>query len=117
MPAATAEPALPAAPPNQAVDGGGRVHDLVVRTLGAWVLGGRYAPGEVLPRESDLAASLRVSRTSVREAIKVLGAKGLLEARPRVGLKVRPRDACACSTRPCSPGTPICAGTRPWSRA
>ena len=71
---------------------GGKVHDSVVRTLGAWVLSGRYAPGEVLPREDALAASFGVSRTSVREAVKVLSAKGLLETRQRVGVKVRPRQ-------------------------
>jgi GntR family transcriptional regulator, galactonate operon transcriptional repressor len=68
------------------------VHDSVVRTLGSWVLGGRYASGDILPREDDLAAALGVSRTSVREAVKVLSAKGLLETRPRVGVRVRPRD-------------------------
>ena len=47
------------------------------------VLDGRYPPGEALPREGDLAGELRVSRTSIREAVKVLSAKGLLEARPR----------------------------------
>ncbi len=68
------------------------MHDSVVRALGTWVLGGRYAPGEVLPREEDIAAALGVSRTSVREAVKVLSAKGLLETRPRVGVRVRARD-------------------------
>lgn len=71
---------------------GGRVHHGVVRTLGGWVLGGHYPPGAVLPREDDIAAKLGVSRTSVREAVKVLAAKGLLEARPRIGVRVRPRD-------------------------
>jgi DNA-binding FadR family transcriptional regulator len=32
-----------------------------------------------------------VSRTVVREAIKVLAAKGLVESRPKVGTRVRPR--------------------------
>ncbi len=71
---------------------GGRVHDAVVRTIAGWVLGGRYAPGETLPREEDLAPALGVSRTSLREAVKVLAAKGLLEARPRIGVRVRERE-------------------------
>jgi GntR family transcriptional regulator, galactonate operon transcriptional repressor len=71
---------------------GGKVHDATVRTLGAWVLGGRYRPGEALPREDELAAELKISRTTLREAVKSLIAKGLLEARPRTGVKVRPRD-------------------------
>ena len=45
---------------------GGRIHDFVVRTIGAWILGARYKPGDVLPREDDLTASLGVSRTCSR---------------------------------------------------
>lgn len=69
------------------------MHGAVVRKLGAMVLGGRYAPGEALPREGDLADALKVSRTSLREAVKVLSAKGLIEVRPRTGIRVRPRAA------------------------
>ncbi|MBB5753982.1 FadR/GntR family transcriptional regulator [Prosthecomicrobium pneumaticum] len=71
---------------------GGRIHDLVVRTIGQWVLGGSYAPGAVMPREDELSDMLKVSRTTVREAVKVLSAKGLIETRPRIGVRVRPRD-------------------------
>lgn len=77
---------------SNALAEGGKVHDSVVRTLGGWVLAGRYQPGQTLPREDELAASFGISRTSVREAIKVLSAKGLLESRPRVGVKVRQRE-------------------------
>jgi DNA-binding FadR family transcriptional regulator len=79
-------------PPHQGRPAsGGRIHDSVVRTLGAWILGGTYRPGDTLPREEDLTASLGVSRTSLREAVKVLSAKGLLDARPRVGVRVTDR--------------------------
>jgi DNA-binding FadR family transcriptional regulator len=71
---------------------GGKVLDSIVRTVGGWILGGRYGPGATLPREEDLAASFAVSRTSVREAIKFLSAKGLVETRPRIGVRVRARD-------------------------
>jgi DNA-binding FadR family transcriptional regulator len=71
---------------------GGRVHDLVVRAMAGWVLGGRYRPGDILPREEDLMLALGVSRTSLREAVKVLSAKGLLEARPRIGVRVCGRE-------------------------
>ena len=84
---ATLLPAL-----SNALAEGGKVHDSVVRTLGGWVLSGRYQPGDSLPREDALATSFGVSRTSVREAVKVLSAKGLLETRPRVGVKVRQRE-------------------------
>jgi GntR family transcriptional regulator, galactonate operon transcriptional repressor len=71
---------------------GGKVHDSIVRIIGGWVLGGRYLPGDTLPREEDLVEQLSVSRTSIREAIKVLAAKGMVESRPRIGVKVRSRD-------------------------
>jgi len=84
--------AAPAAPSSQAYTDGGRIHGVVVRRLGAMILGGRFPPGDALPREEDLAVQFAVSRTSLREAVKVLSAKGLLEARPRTGVRVRPRD-------------------------
>lgn len=45
-----------------------------------------------LSTESDLCRELNVSRTVLRQAIKVLEAKGLVEVRPRMGVRVRPRD-------------------------
>jgi DNA-binding FadR family transcriptional regulator len=70
----------------------GKVHDSVVSAIGQWILGGVYLPDDLLPREDDLAEKLGVSRTSVREAVKVLSAKGLLQARRRVGVRVRSKD-------------------------
>src|SRR5260370_12148363 len=70
----------------------GKIHGSVVETIGRWILGGAYAPDDLLPREDDLAEKLGVRRTSVREAVKVLSAKGLLQARRRVGVRVRSRD-------------------------
>jgi GntR family galactonate operon transcriptional repressor len=71
---------------------GGRMHDAVVRTLGAWVLGRRFEPGAILPREEELASQFGVSRSTIREAVRVMSAKGLLETRQRIGVRVRPRD-------------------------
>jgi GntR family transcriptional regulator, galactonate operon transcriptional repressor len=70
----------------------GKIHGAVVDAIGRWILGGTYAPDDLLPREDDLALELGVSRTSIREAVKVLSAKGLLQARRRVGVRVRDRD-------------------------
>ena len=53
----------------------GRIHGSVVDTIGRWILGGTYAPDDLLPREDDLDEQLSVSRTSIREAVKVLSAK------------------------------------------
>lgn len=71
---------------------GASVHDTVVTVLGSRILGGEYRPGDTLPREEELCDMLGVSRTSVREAVKVLSAKGLVEARRRAGVRVLPRD-------------------------
>src|SRR5204862_7849984 len=65
------------------------LHDRVVHAIGRKILGGQLRPGALLPAEPELGAS----RTVVREAIKVLTAKVLLESRPKVGTGVRPRDA------------------------
>ncbi|MFF2327091.1 MULTISPECIES: FadR/GntR family transcriptional regulator [unclassified Streptomyces] len=62
-----------------------------VEVLGRAVVGGRYRPGDLLPTEDGLCAELGVSRTTVRGAVAVLGAKGLLKVRPRVGTRVQPR--------------------------
>jgi DNA-binding FadR family transcriptional regulator len=56
--------------------------------LGQRIVSGRVRPGEVLPREESLATSLQVSRTALREALKVLSAKGLIESRAGVGARV-----------------------------
>jgi Bacterial regulatory proteins, gntR family len=46
----------------------GKIHGSVVDAIGRWILGGTYAPDDLLPREDDLAEQLGVSRTSIREA-------------------------------------------------
>ena len=62
-----------------------RVMPDVVRAMATDILGGRYQPGALLPRENDLGLQYGVSRTVIREALKVLAAKGLVLGRPRVG--------------------------------
>ena len=57
----------------------------------------RFRPGDKLPNERDFAEELGVSRTSIREALKLLNANGMLEIRRGVGAFVRetpgiPRD-------------------------
>jgi DNA-binding FadR family transcriptional regulator len=67
------------------------LHREVVHQLGLLVLGNETAPGAALPDETALSERFGVSRTVVREAIKVLASKGLVESRPKVGTQVRPR--------------------------
>jgi GntR family transcriptional regulator, galactonate operon transcriptional repressor len=64
----------------------------LIEALGRDIVGGRYRPGDLLPKEVRLTEEYGVSRTSVRESMKVLAAKGLVEIRQRVGTRVRERD-------------------------
>ena len=41
----------------------------------------RFAPGDQLPNENDLSQELGISRTTLREAIRILAAHGVLEIR------------------------------------
>ncbi len=69
--------------------GGGRAP--AVDRIAAWIVGGRFAPGDTLPIEPAIGDELGVSRTVVREAIKTLAAKGMVVAGRRVGTRVRER--------------------------
>ena len=66
------------------------LHGRVVDTLGRRIVRGDLPPGAVVDLEL-LEADLAVSRTVVREAVKVLTTKGLLDSRPRLGTFVRDR--------------------------
>jgi DNA-binding FadR family transcriptional regulator len=68
------------------------VHYQVVQDIGSRVVGGRYAPGDVLDLRA-LGEELDVSLTVLREALKVLIGKGLVDARQKRGTFVRPRSA------------------------
>lgn len=69
-----------------------RVMPDVVAALARDILAGHYAEGTLLPREPDLGAAYGVSRTVIREALKVMAAKGFVTSRPRIGTTVSPRD-------------------------
>ena len=68
-----------------------RLYEGVVNQLQALISSGRLEPGDQLPSERALADQLAVSRTSVREGLRILEARGMLEARPGQGLFVRGR--------------------------
>lgn len=61
--------------------------DHVAEKLEQLILGGRYGPGEKL-REAALADELNVSRGPLREAIRTLEGRRLLERTPRSGVQV-----------------------------
>src|SRR6185295_2247061 len=53
------------------------------------ILGGDYPAARTLPSEGTLLAEFGVSRTCLREALQILGAKGLVRSRPKLGTFVR----------------------------
>jgi DNA-binding FadR family transcriptional regulator len=68
------------------------LHLQVAGRIGSLIAQGKLAPGSVLPNESQLGTKFGVSRTALREAIKVLAAKGLVEVRRKTGTRVRPNS-------------------------
>jgi DNA-binding FadR family transcriptional regulator len=65
----------------------------VADVLGGAIVSGELPVGSALPSEAALCKRHAVSRIAVREALKLLGAKHLITARPRVGGVVSPRSA------------------------
>src|SRR5882672_2400210 len=57
-----------------------RLYEQIVEQIEESILKGALKPGDQLPAERELAVRFGVSRTAVREAIKALHEKGLVEA-------------------------------------
>lgn len=68
------------------------MHGRIVRDLGMRIVSGELQPGDRLPLEASLCADYDVSRPVLREATRVLVAKGLVMSRQRAGATVRPRS-------------------------
>jgi GntR family transcriptional regulator, galactonate operon transcriptional repressor len=64
----------------------------IVDVLGSRIVRGDWKPGEALPNEADLGRELGASRSILREAVKSLASKGLIEPRPSTGTRVLPPD-------------------------
>jgi GntR family transcriptional repressor for pyruvate dehydrogenase complex len=62
-----------------------RLYEQIVQQIEASILKGELSEGSQLPAERDLAKQFGVSRTAVREAIKALQEKGLVDAFPGRG--------------------------------
>ena len=67
------------------------VHADIVGELGRAIAGNVYGEGMALPRELELQDKFGASRQTIREAIRVLSAKGMVYARKRAGTFVLPR--------------------------
>ena len=71
---------------------GSSVHASLANEIGLRIVRGDYPPGTILPNEAKWSETFEVSRSAVREAIKMLMAKSLLSSRPKVGSWVEPRE-------------------------
>ena len=67
------------------------MHSRIVQELGMQIVSGRFLPCDKLPAEALLCEEYAVSRPVLREATRVLVAKGLVYSKPRVGTVVKPR--------------------------
>jgi len=75
------QPAAPlAAKPMYRAVKTSRLYEQIVQQVEDSILKGQLKPGDQLPAERDLAQRFGVSRTAVREAVKTLREKGLVEA-------------------------------------
>jgi len=63
----------------------------VAREIARLIVTGIWDEGWTLPREVELASQFDVSRTSIRESLSILKAKGLIAARQKAGTHVRQR--------------------------
>jgi DNA-binding FadR family transcriptional regulator len=64
------------------------LHSSAVDRIAKWIVADRYPAGTALPTETELCNAVGVSRTVVREAIKTLSAKGMVEVAPKLGTRV-----------------------------
>ncbi|MFM0717812.1 FadR/GntR family transcriptional regulator [Paraburkholderia strydomiana] len=67
------------------------LHRQVLNQLGEQICSGKFMPGDILPAEPVLAEQMQVSRITIRETMKSLSAKGMLQVRRRYGTIVLPR--------------------------
>ncbi|MDB5612843.1 MAG: FadR family transcriptional regulator [Devosia sp.] len=65
-------------------------HTFVINEIGLGIVTGRFPVGSILASDAVMMENYGVSRTVLREAMKTLEAKGLVEARPKVGTRVSP---------------------------
>lgn len=68
-----------------------RLHGQLAQHYAIRILSGELPVGHAFPGEIELSEQLKVSRTLLREAFRILSAKGLVESRPKFGTRVAPR--------------------------
>lgn len=95
QPVSGATPARPAAAsavasPLSSASRPRSAHDLVTQGIGRGIVQGEFGIGSTLPNDAELMDRFGVSRTALREGMKTLAAKGLIESKTKVGTRVLP---------------------------
>ena len=67
-------------------------HSYVINEVGRAIVSGDMSVGSSLPGDAEMMNRFGVSRTVLREALKTLEAKGLVEARAKVGTRILPQS-------------------------
>lgn len=81
---------MPAPAHDYAASEAARSHTMhVLREIGLGIVSGRYPQNSILPGDAELMSRFGVSRTVLREAMKMLAGKGLIQAKARIGTRVR----------------------------
>jgi len=68
------------------------VYEQIVHVIRSSILKGELKPGDKLPSERELSSILNVSRASVREAIRMLAAEGLVKVKHGQGIFINKQD-------------------------
>ena len=68
------------------------LHVQVARKIARRILSGELPQDSIIPGEIVLCEQFGISRTALREAVKLLTSKGLLESRPKIGTRVVERE-------------------------
>jgi len=61
----------------------------IIEYLAREIISGKLKHNDIVPNEIDIAANFGVSRTMIRDVLKSLEMKGLIERRTNVGARVR----------------------------
>ncbi|WP_235537056.1 FadR/GntR family transcriptional regulator [Sphingomonas sp. Root241] len=72
-------------------DSAQRLQGSLAQQLAVMILSGELPEGHVFPSELDYAEQIGMSRSALREAFRMLSAKGLVESRPKAGTRVASR--------------------------
>ncbi|WP_086981033.1 FadR/GntR family transcriptional regulator [Vibrio aphrogenes] len=68
-----------------------RLNVYIAQQIATQIINGQLEVGAKLPNELELCKTFGVSRTALRESIKLLASKGLISSKPKVGTFIQPR--------------------------